>query len=39
MTSSDISQRFMINDSGVRGQWTLLDASFQTVPNLSFSSA
>lgn len=31
MTSSDISQRFMINDSGVRGQWTLLDASFQTV--------
>lgn len=31
MTSSDISQRFMINDSGVRGQWTLLDASYQTV--------
>jgi molecular chaperone Hsp33 len=31
MNSSDISQRFVINDSGVRGQWTLLDSSFQSV--------
>lgn len=29
--SSDTSQRFMINDSGVRGQWTLLESSYQTV--------
>ncbi|MGB3620163.1 MAG: Hsp33 family molecular chaperone HslO [Ketobacter sp.] len=31
MSNNDISQRFIINDSGVRGQWTLLDSSFQTV--------
>lgn len=31
MSESDISHRFIINDSGVRGQWTLLDASYQTV--------
>ena len=31
MSETDISHRFIINDSGVRGQWTLLDASYQTV--------
>ncbi len=31
MMDNDISQRFIINDSGIRGQWTLLDNSFQTV--------
>lgn len=31
MEHSDISQRFVINDSGIRGQWTLLDSSFQNV--------
>ncbi|MEE2733161.1 MAG: Hsp33 family molecular chaperone HslO [Pseudomonadota bacterium] len=31
MSNTDISHRFIINDSGVRGQWTLLDASYQTV--------
>ena len=28
---NDISQRFIINDSGIRGQWTLLENSFQKV--------
>ncbi len=31
MSQADISHRFIINDSGVRGQWTLLEASYQTV--------
>lgn len=31
MEHSDISQRFVINHSGIRGQWTLLDNSFQEV--------
>ncbi|HVL02477.1 MAG TPA: Hsp33 family molecular chaperone HslO [Dongiaceae bacterium] len=31
MNDSDTSQRFLLNDSAIRGQWTLLDSSFQTV--------
>lgn len=31
MENSDISQRFVINHSGIRGQWTLLDSSFKAV--------
>jgi len=31
MSETDISHRFIINDRGVRGQWTLLEASYQTV--------
>lgn len=31
MSETDISHRFIINDQGVRGQWTLLGSSYQTV--------
>src|SRR3990167_9505048 len=31
MNDSDTSQRFLLNDSAIRGQWTLLDTSYQTV--------
>lgn len=31
MSETDICQRFLINDRGLRGQWTLLEASYQTV--------
>ncbi len=31
MNNSDTSQRFLLNDSAIRGQWALLDSSFQTV--------
>jgi molecular chaperone Hsp33 len=31
MSETDISHRFIINQQGVRGQWTLLESSYQTV--------
>lgn len=31
MENSDISQRFVINESGIRGQWTLLESAYQEV--------
>ena len=31
MNQCDICQRFLINENGVRGHWTLLEGSFQTV--------
>lgn len=31
MNDSDTSQRFLLNDSAIRGQWALLDSSYQTV--------
>lgn len=31
MNDSDTSQRFLLNDNAIRGQWTLLDSSFQNV--------
>lgn len=31
MNSSDTRQRFLLNNSAIRGQWTRLDASYQTV--------
>ncbi len=31
MKQTDICQRFLINDNAIRGQWTVLENSFQTV--------
>ena len=31
MNNSDTSQRFLLNNSAIRGQWTLLETSYQTV--------
>lgn len=31
MNNSDTSQRFLLNNSAIRGQWSLLETSYQTV--------
>ncbi len=31
MNNSDTSQRFLLNNSAIRGQWSLLESSFQAV--------